>query len=149
MPQIAAVLLILSVLQETLVYNAYTKSYYSALFFLPCAVLGIFFLLSMLLAIFAVRYDENAAIKMKKNYAKRELAVAASFVLCVQHQKLLADGSLNRSSSHMGGPAPDTTACRELYRPTFELFTTSLNTSIHNKTTVSAPQVTGKLDVLC
>ena len=148
MPQIATVQLILTVSQESLVYNAYTKSYYSALFFLPCAVLGIFFLLSMLLAIFAVRYDENAAIVMKKNYAKRELAVVASFVLCVQHQMLLPDGSVDWSMYHCAGPAPDA-ACRELRRPTFELFTTSLNTSIHNKTTVSAHQVTEKLDVLC
>lgn len=147
MPQIATVQLILTVSQGSLVYNAYTESCYSVLSFLPCAVLGIFFLLSMLLAIFAVRYDENASQSMKKNYAKRELAVAASFVLCVQHQALLPDGSVD-GVYHCAGPAPDA-ACRELRRPTFELFTTSLNTSIHNKTTVSAHQVTEKLDVLC
>ena len=86
----------------------------------------------MLLALFSDRYDQNSAIMitMTRNYAQYQLAVAASFVLCVHRQ----DKDTKRSNS----PPMNSHETRcELHKPTFELFTQLLDTSVKNNATVS------------
>ena len=55
--------------------------------FIPFSVLGLFFLLSMVLALFDTSYSENAESLLANKRARYRLALAASFRLLLQRQE--------------------------------------------------------------
>ena len=91
---------------EGLIYNVYSLSYWGALFFFPFAIIGIFFLFSMVLALFQMQYDSQREEAMMSLRARYQLAVASTFILCTQYQEeALADSSSTSGQNRLRPPS--------------------------------------------
>ena len=73
---------------QALVYNSYRISHWGALFFIPVAILGVFFLFSVLLALFEDAYASQNDQLLEYKRAKHRSSLSTSFMLIVRHQEL-------------------------------------------------------------
>eukprot|EP00656_Telonema_subtile_P054409 TRINITY_DN8131_c0_g1_i3.p1 TRINITY_DN8131_c0_g1~~TRINITY_DN8131_c0_g1_i3.p1 ORF type:complete len:695 (-),score=193.98 TRINITY_DN8131_c0_g1_i3:300-2384(-) len=76
---------------DAVVLNAYGVSKWGALVFIPLSVLGAFFLLSMVLALFDSSYEERKESQVANTRARYRLALVSSFQLLCRKQ--LREGS--------------------------------------------------------
>ena len=89
-------------------YNSYRVSHWGAIFFIPVAILGVFFLFSVLLALFEDAYASQTDEMLGLKRAKYRTALSTSFMLIVRHQEL-AEETTN-------------TACKVLTKQAFATF---------------------------
>ena len=89
-------------------YNSYRVSHWGAIFFIPVAILGVFFLFSVLLALFEDAYASQTDEMLGLKRAKYRTALSASFMLIVRHQELAEETTNN--------------ACKVLTKQAFSTF---------------------------
>ena len=78
-------------------YNSYRISHLGAIFFIPVVILGVFFLFSVLLALFEDAYASQTDELLEVKRAKYRTALSTSFMLVVHHQDLAEETTNNPS----------------------------------------------------